>query len=236
MSETMENRKQQPHAQKDAQPDAQPDEQVEHEGDPRAGHKMAKKRAFLEHLAITSSIKQSADVADIANSTLYLWRDTDPDFAAAWLKALAAGYELLEMEMLERARHGVERKIYYHGKHVATVRDYDHKTGLQLLRLHKESVALVRAARAELAAEPEPVRDTLDEKLKKINVRLRAYQAEKRRKKQAGAAHGDARDDAGDEGGIDSGFDAGFDSGADNGESHAEGEKNGKRVRVIDDA
>ncbi|MGI9362839.1 MAG: hypothetical protein ACR2O7_14960, partial [Parasphingorhabdus sp.] len=32
--------------------------------------------------------------------------------------------------------------------------------------------------------EAEPVRDSLDEKLKKINVRLRAYQSEKRRKKR----------------------------------------------------
>ncbi|WP_108811157.1 hypothetical protein [Sphingorhabdus sp. Alg231-15] len=168
--------------------------------DPRADHKAAKRQAFLEHLAITSSIKESAAVAGIANGTLYFWRERIPDFGAAWLKALAAGYELLEMEMLERARQGVERKIYYHGKHVGTVRDYDHKTALQLLRLHKETVALVRAAQAEVAAEAEPVRDTLDEKLKKINVRLRAFQAEKRRKKAAarmldpdksnGAVHG----------------------------------------------
>ena len=167
--------------------------------DPRADHKVAKQRAFLEHLAITSSIKKSAAVAGIANGTLYFWRERDPDFAAAWLKALAEGYALLEMEMLERARKGVERKIYYHGKHVGTVRDYDHKTALQLLRLHKETVALVRAAQAEQAVEEEP-EDTLDEKLKKINVRLRAFRAEKQRKQAAkqdpdgsernGAVHG----------------------------------------------
>ncbi|WP_229954422.1 hypothetical protein [Parasphingorhabdus litoris] len=174
MSEAERNRKQ------------QSPKQTERPHNPRAEHKAAKQAVFLEQLAITSSIKQSAKVAGIPNSTLYLWQQNDPDFAAAWLKALAEGYALLEMEMLERARQGVERKIFYHGKHVETVRDYDHRMALQLLRLHKETVAMVRAAQAEAAAEPETVHDTLDEKLKKINVRLRAFQAEKRRKKLAG--------------------------------------------------
>ena len=153
---------------------------------PRGDHFAARRAVFLKELARTSSVKKSADEANIPNSTLYLWRDNDPDFAAAWLKALAAGYELLEMEMLDRARKGVKRTIYYRGEKVATVRDYDHKMALQLLRMHRESVALVRAAQAQQAAEAqaEPVRDTLDEKLKKVNERLRAYQVEKRRNQQ----------------------------------------------------
>ncbi|HEY9092170.1 hypothetical protein [Parasphingorhabdus sp.] len=150
--------------------------------DPRGDHYAAKRAVFLQELALSSSVKRAAKLARIPNSTLYLWRESDPDFAAAWLKALAAGYDLLEMEMLDRARKGVMRTIYYHGKKVATVRDYDHKMALQLLRMHRDAVALVRAAQAEVAAEP--VQDTLDEKLKQINVRLRAYQTEKRRKKR----------------------------------------------------
>lgn len=162
------------------------DPQLDPKLNPRADHGDARRAAFLEHLAISSSVKESMTVASIANSTLYAWKNNDPDFEVAWMKALAEGYALLEMEMLERARQGVERKIFYHGEHKETVRDYDHKTALALLRMHKESVALVRAAQAELvaelAAEPEPVRDTLDEKLKKINVRLRAFREEERRK------------------------------------------------------
>lgn len=150
--------------------------------DPRGDHYAARRAVFLQELALSSSVKRAAKLARIPNSTLYLWRESDPDFAAAWLKALAAGYDLLEMEMPDRARKGVMRTIYYHGKKVATVRDYDHKMALQLLRMHRDAVALVRAAQAEVAAEP--VQDTLDEKLKQINVRLRAYQAEKRRKKR----------------------------------------------------
>ncbi|MEW4468387.1 hypothetical protein AB1K62_11205 [Parasphingorhabdus sp. JC815] len=154
--------------------------------DPRGDHFTTRRAVFLKHLARNSSVKKSAKKAKIPNSTLYLWREKDPDFAAAWLKALAAGYELLEMEMLDRARKGVKRTIYYHGKKVAKVRDYDNKMALQLLRLHRETVALVRAeqAAAQAEARAEPVRDTLDEKLKKVNERLRAYQAEKRRKQE----------------------------------------------------
>lgn len=166
--------------------DPQHDSQSGTQLNPREDHFSSKRAAFLEHLAISSSVKESMTVAGIPSSTLYEWKKSDPDFEVAWMKALAEGYALLEMEMLERARAGVERKIFYHGEHKETVRDYDHKTALALLRMHKESVALVRAAQAELVAElagePEPVRDTLDEKLKKINVRLRAFREEERRK------------------------------------------------------
>ena len=133
--------------------ETQEDPQTDTQVDPRADHDEARRAAFLEHLAITSSVKKSMTVAGIAKSTLYSWKNNDPDFEVAWMKALAEGYALLEMEMLERARAGVERKIFYHGEHRETVRDYDHKTALVLLRMHKESVALVRAAQAELAAE-----------------------------------------------------------------------------------
>lgn len=163
--------------------DMHTDTQCDPKPHPRADYDAARRATFLEHLAMTSSVQKSMTVAGIARSTLYGWKNRDPDFEVAWMKALAEGYALLEMEMLEWAREGVERKIFYHGKYVETVRDYDHKTALALLRMHKETVALVRAAQAELAVEEEPVRDTLDEKLKKINVRLRAFQAEKRRKR-----------------------------------------------------
>ncbi|MEP3224904.1 MAG: hypothetical protein ABJO01_02930 [Parasphingorhabdus sp.] len=152
-----------------------------------ADHKAAKRQIFLDHLAISSSVRQAREVAGIANSTLHFWRDNDPDFAAAWLKALVEGYDLLEMEMLERARTGVERKIYYQGHLVEAARDYDHKTALQLLRMHKESVASVRAAKVELAAHPEQAHDQLEEKLKQVNLRLGAFRAEKQRAQQTGS-------------------------------------------------
>ena len=164
---------------------AETSENPKEQRDLRGEHYGARRKVFLEQLALTSNVKQAARLARIPNSTLYAWRENDADFAAEWLKALAAGYELLEAEMLCRARTGVRRTIYHHGKKVATVRDYDHKMAMQLLRMHKEAAALVRAAEAERRIEAEPVRDSLDEKLKKINVRLRAYQSEKRRKKRA---------------------------------------------------
>src|SRR5690606_22888832 len=52
------------------------------------------------------------------------------------------------------------------------------------LRMHKGAAALVRAAGGERRIGAGPVRDSLDEKLKEISVRLRAYQSEKRRKKR----------------------------------------------------
>ena len=74
-----------------------------------------RKAKFLEHLALSSHVAQSARAANIANSTLYLWREQDADFREDWMTALAAGYELLEMELLHRAREGVEKPIFQNG-------------------------------------------------------------------------------------------------------------------------
>ena len=129
-----------------------------------------RKLKFLKELAISSHVAHSAAAANVAVSTVYLWRERDPDFFRAWMRSLAAGYELLEMDMLERARNGVEKPVFHDGKEVATVRHYNDGVGIKLLLAHKQMVALIRAAEEDI--NPEQVRADLDRKLADMRTKL----------------------------------------------------------------
>lgn len=131
-----------------------------------------RKLEFLKQLAISTHVQASANLAKVAVSTVYHWRNSDPQFQAEWMKALAAGYALLEMEMLDRARNGSERKIFYHGSHIATVREYDDAMAFRLLLAHKEMVARTRAIQAERLPDYSDVRAKLDQKLDAMRSRM----------------------------------------------------------------
>ena len=129
-----------------------------------------RKLRFLKYLAMSSHVTASAKRANISPSTLYHWRSRDPEFRLRWMDALAAGYELLEMELLDRARNGVDRHIFHAGSKVATVREYKDGLGVKLLLAHKQMVALTRAAQ-EISS-PEQVRASLDQKLGDMRMKL----------------------------------------------------------------
>jgi len=139
---------------------------------PRQQRNAKRKRRFLAELARSSNVAQSAKKANVPVSTVYDWRAKDPVFRGEWMEALAEGYELLEMEMLQRARDGVDRKIFYGGKHVDTVRHYDNRTALHLLAAHKTMVALTRAAQASLREDEGSAAERLDRKLHELRARL----------------------------------------------------------------
>jgi hypothetical protein len=129
-----------------------------------------RKRKFLKNLATSSHVTNSATAAGVAVSTVYNWRDRDPEFFREWMRALAAGYELLEMDLLDRARNGVEKPVFHEGKQVATVTQYNDGIGVKLLLAHKEIVALTRAIAEDIS--PEQVRVDLDRKLGDMRIKL----------------------------------------------------------------
>jgi len=129
-----------------------------------------RKVRFLRNLAISSHVANSAAAAGVAVSTVYNWRERDPEFFRAWMRSLSAGYELLEMDLLDRARNGVEKAVFHEGKQVATVRQFHDGIGVKLLLAHKQMVALVRAAEGQI--NPEEVRASLDRKLSDMREKL----------------------------------------------------------------
>lgn len=129
-----------------------------------------RKLKFLKNLATSSHVSASAKAAGVAVSTVYNWRERDPEFLREWMRALAAGYELLEMDLLDRARNGVEKPIFHEGKQVATVKHYHDGIGVKLLLAHKQMVALTRAIEDDIS--PEQVRINLDRKLDDMRAKL----------------------------------------------------------------
>ena len=90
---------------------------------------------FLDTLAETSNVSEAARVSGANPSRAYKVRREDRTFARQWAEALVEGYTHLELETLERLRHGTPTD----GPR------FDIANALRLLTLHKETVARERA-------------------------------------------------------------------------------------------
>lgn len=72
----------------------------------RARWSKAMRAAFLDHLAGTCNVEQSAAAAGVCKTSVYAIRRRDPDFAAKWEEALALGYQMLETRLLDHVLAG----------------------------------------------------------------------------------------------------------------------------------
>ena len=103
---------------------------------------------FLQALAETSNVTQSAAKSGVAPSRAYKARREDPDFAAQWGEALREGYDHLEMEVLGYLRAAGQG------------RKFDVASAIRLLTMHREAVAAERARHDQ--RDPEAVLDSID--------------------------------------------------------------------------
>jgi hypothetical protein len=101
----------------------------------------AKRDKFIEALADSCNVSLAARAIDRSISNVYKLWTTDAAFRAAWDQALAIGYARLEMMMLERALHGVEKTVVLKSGETRVMRQYSDNVALSLLRLHRENVA-----------------------------------------------------------------------------------------------
>ena len=129
----------------------------------------AKERSFFETLAESCNVKFAAKAAGISASAVYVRRGRDASFRQAWDRALAIGYAQLELVMLERALHGVEKIVVARDGSQSVMRDYSDRVGLALLRMHRDSAAI-----ADEDHGPEEVAEAAERilsRLKKIGER-----------------------------------------------------------------
>jgi hypothetical protein len=66
-----------------------------------------RRAAFLDHLAASCNITDSAAAVGFSVGSAYQLRSSDPAFAAGWDEALASGYQVLETRLLGHALRGV---------------------------------------------------------------------------------------------------------------------------------
>lgn len=117
------------------------------------------RRVFLEQLAQTSDVADSAGAAGVAADLAYRLRRNDPAFARDWRAALIEGYEHLELETLQRLRMGT-------GKDDAK---FDIANAMRMLALHKDALASERAEHE--TRDEEALYASIDAKLARIRAR-----------------------------------------------------------------
>lgn len=126
-----------------------------------------RRERFLSELAETSNVTAAARAADMCPQAAYKLRDRDAGFYRAWIGALTEGYERLELALLERALHGLEVDVWYHGKKVGKDRKYSDTVALTLYRAHRETVK-----GAPEAEDSETIKARIAAKLSLMNRRL----------------------------------------------------------------
>lgn len=104
-----------------------------------------KQAIFFETLAGSCNVKMAAIAAGVSPSTVYLRRQNNATFRIGWERALAEGYARLELEMLNRVLHGVEKTVTRAGE-TTVMRDYNDRVGLALLRMHRDTATIATEA------------------------------------------------------------------------------------------
>ena len=123
----------------------------------------AKRAAFLQALAETSSVSMAERRSGMNHREAYKLRRRDPRFAAAWRNALIEGYDLLELELLGYLRDRQPRH------------KMDVSGALRLLAAHRETVLRERALRVE--DDEEAVLESIDRFLEDMRERRLANAA-----------------------------------------------------------
>ena len=144
----------------------------------RARWSKAMRAVFLDHLAGTCNVMQSAAAAGVTASAVYQIRRRDPAFAAKWEEALALGYQMVETRLLDHVLAGRCRTdpLATDGGEQPAI---DFESALRLLSQHRNGQGKPHKGRqAEYAT-----REETDAMLLK---RLRAIEA--RRAREAGWA------------------------------------------------
>lgn len=100
-----------------------------------------KAEKFIAVLADSCNVSLAARAIRRSVGNVYLQRSKDAGFRAAWDQALSIGYARLEMMMLERALHGVEKAVTLKSGESRIMREYNDRVALALLRHHRDSVS-----------------------------------------------------------------------------------------------
>lgn len=82
----------------------------------------------------------AAQKINVARATAFRWKKEDPQFAEAWEEAVEEGIDLLEQEILRRARDGVDRPVFQGGEMVGLVREYSDSLAAMMLQGRRRKV------------------------------------------------------------------------------------------------
>jgi hypothetical protein len=95
---------------------------------------------FLSALRRSPNVSAAARAAGVTRQAVYLYRESDPDFARAWDDALAESTDHLVGEAYRRAFEGTDEPVFYKGEECGTVRKYSDTLTCFLLKAHRRDV------------------------------------------------------------------------------------------------
>jgi hypothetical protein len=134
------------------------------------GWSARKEKRFIEALTESCNVTFAAKEAGVSTSAVYRWRQADATFRASWARAVSVGYSQLEMMLLERALHGVEKPVSAKAGETGVMRHYDDRTALALLKLHRDGAAA--AEEGVDSAEHEEAVERIVARLARLKERL----------------------------------------------------------------
>ncbi|MET0137007.1 MAG: hypothetical protein ABW048_07275 [Sphingobium sp.] len=134
---------------------------------------------FFEELAATANVSHAARAADISETSARNRKRNNPEFAAAWRRALDLGYAELEMHMLRQSINGSERTESVRDedgkvRQTKTVHSYPHGIAMSLLAMHRDEVERYRAMESLRDGADPAVADRVRAELAKVRARLEA--------------------------------------------------------------
>lgn len=100
---------------------------------------------FIAVLAETCNVTMAARAIRRSVGNVYKHRTLDADFRGRWDRAVAVGYAQLEIMMLERALHGVEKLVTLKSGESRIMREYNDRVALALLRQHRDTVGAIES-------------------------------------------------------------------------------------------
>ena len=124
---------------------------------------------FCEVLADSCNVTLAAAAIGRSISNIYKQRSKYASFRASWDAALAVGYSRLELMLLERALHGVEKTVTQRDGTTSVMREYPDRVALTLLRMHRENAAIADQTVDEV--EYEEARDRIVARLERLRER-----------------------------------------------------------------
>lgn len=123
-----------------------------------------RKTAFLKELARHGVVSKACEVSGLARATAYCLRDTEAEFAQAWMDALAQAADGVEYEAHRRSVEGVEKLVFQKG--IAVI---DPRTGQPYVeRAYSDTVLLARLK----ALKPDLYRERMDIKTEQVGGAL----------------------------------------------------------------
>jgi hypothetical protein len=113
----------------------------------RSPRKWTAKRiaSFISTLEDTSNVSAAIRKCGMSRDAVYDRRKSDPEFRRRWEQALLCAYDALEARALDQSLNGRTVKIRYQGKVVDEEVQFDTRTALTLLRMHRDTAERVRA-------------------------------------------------------------------------------------------